>query len=406
MLLLLVVLGLITNASSMYAVEHLYPLGNKFKVSTDITIGSTLIENVILDTGSSTLWINEKLPGLGGLAGSTLTDDVFNGVYGDGTTAVGSVYINKISIGELRYDNFKFSIAKSSSSRLNGIIGLCSKITEGDSLLERLSNDNNLNKKLFTIYYNDNLQSKGEVIFGEVDEQLYNHDVPIKWIEKVDLNSYWSVIVNYNNEEIHGIIDTGSSFLIVPASHLQHVCNELGLTVTGIFCSEYLCETPSKETFNLNINNQNLTIDIRNNFGVPISNENNITCVPSIAGVGNEWIIGANVIRQYYTIWDFSDYSNRIGKVGFAKKINYNVIPELNITAPTPATDTGTGSVSTTAVTTGSVSTTAVTTAVTTGGARTTPTTSIVRTNMTMNNGNLIRPNFMFLGLIFFLAIL
>lgn len=304
---------------------------------TDISLG-TPEQNfkVILDTGSSNLWV----PGVkcGSLscflhpkydsgASSTFKPNGTEFAIQYGTGAV-SGYISKdtLKIGELEILGQDFGEATSEPgltfafAKFDGILGLGYDTIAVDGVVPPIYNaiDQGLLKKpLFSFYMGNNTQGDEDTItggvatFGGIDSDHY--DGEITWLP-IRRKAYWEVTFDgiglgdeYALLENHGIIaDTGTSLITLPSELAEMINTEIGAKKG--WSGQYSIDCDSRASLpdvtftlggvNFTLDAYDYTLDLQ---GSCISA---FTPMDMPAPIGPLAILGDSFLRKYYSIYD------------------------------------------------------------------------------------------------------
>ena len=285
--------------------------------------------NVIMDTGSSNLWV----PASCGLScilkhkydstkSSTYKADGrdFKIQYGSGPVA-GKLSQDVVSVGDITVPITFAEISDVSGlglgfalGKFDGILGLAwpqISVSGLTPVFTEIVNEKKLDS-VFAFTLHDN--SDGEITFGSYDEKK-----DLTWVGLSNL-TYWIFEVDslsYNGENlssVHQVIaDSGTSLIAGPSADISKFATSIG--ATPVMNGEYSIDCSKISTlkdFEVTINGKV--------FSIPSSkyiiNSNNV-CILGFIGldVPNHplWILGDVFMRTYYTVFD---YGNE--RVGFA----------------------------------------------------------------------------------------
>ena len=291
-----------------------------------------------------------------------------------GTTVSGPFVQDTVTINGLAYNNFIFGLVTAKTvptgvGMSTGIFGFApEENAHTTAALASFYYDNTLPVKQVSFYYPRDINSAGELYIGGSDTAFYS-GTPL-WID-ITFQNYWNVASGtvfassasgaVSSAGGSGIIDTGTSLLAGPAADIAAICSFLGLAaVTSssniVTCAPFCCATnpascPSGMVnianipmFYLNFDaTTKIPVSVQDTFYVPllIDKVTNapITCSVAVqsvpSGIAVKWIIGAAVLRQFYTIFDFTNYQPAstagsaagTGRVGFATKSHPASVP-------------------------------------------------------------------------------
>ncbi|CCK72252.1 proteinase A KNAG_0J01710 [Huiozyma naganishii CBS 8797] len=327
---------------------HEVPLSNYLNAQyyTDITLGTPPQQfKVILDTGSSNLWVPSSE--CGSLAcflhekydHSASSSYKANGTdfsiqYGSGSLE-GYISQDTLSIGDLTIPKQDFAEATSEPGlafafgKFDGILGLAYDTISVDKVVPPFYNaleQDLLDEAKFAFYLGDtnkDAEDGGEAIFGGVDKSKYTGDVT--WLP-VRRKAYWEVKLEglglgdeYAELESHGAaIDTGTSLITLPSGLAEIINSEIGAKKgwTGQYTLE--CNTRDQlPDLTFNFNGYNFTIGPYD-YTLEVSG----SCISAITPmdfpepVGPLAIVGDAFLRKYYSIYDLEHNA-----VGLAKAV-------------------------------------------------------------------------------------
>lgn len=304
---------------------------------TDISLG-TPEQNfkVILDTGSSNLWV----PGVqcGSLscflhpkydseASSTFKPNGTEFAIQYGTGSV-SGYISKdtLKIGELVIPGQDFGEATTEPgltfafAKFDGILGLGYDSIAVDGVVPPIYNaieQDLLKKPLFSFYMGNNTNGDEDTVtggvatFGGIDKDHYKGD--ITWLP-IRRKAYWEVTFDgiglgddYALLDNHGIIaDTGTSLITLPSELAEMINTQIGAKKG--WSGQYSIDCESRATLpdvtftlggvNFTLGPYDYTLDMQ---GSCISA---FTPMDMPAPVGPLAILGDSFLRKYYSIYD------------------------------------------------------------------------------------------------------
>ncbi|XBW35942.1 hypothetical protein QEN19_001514 [Hanseniaspora menglaensis] len=307
---------------------------------TDISLG-TPEQNfkVILDTGSSNLWVPSVKcgslscflhPKYSSDASSTFKPNGTEFAIQYGTGAVsGYISSDTLKIGELEISGQDFGEATSEPgltfafAKFDGILGLGYSTIAVDGVVPPIYNaiDQGLLKKpLFSFYMGNNTNGDedsvtgGVATFGGIDHDHYEGD--ITWLP-IRRKAYWEVNfdgIGLGNDyallQNHGIIaDTGTSLITLPSELAEMINAQIGAKKGWSGQYSVDCETRANlpdVTFtlsgvNFTLNAYEYTLDMQ---GSCISA---FTPMDMPAPIGPLAILGDSFLRKYYSIYDIGN---------------------------------------------------------------------------------------------------
>lgn len=320
---------------------HNLPLSNYMNAQyyADISIGTPPQDfKVILDTGSSNLWVPSSE--CGSLAcflhskydHSESSSYKENGTdfsirYGSGSLE-GYISQDTLTIGDLTIPKQDFAEATSEPGlafafgKFDGILGLAYDTISVDKVVPPFYNaiDKGLvDDAQFAFYLNDKDTDKsGEITFGGYDESKIKGN--ITWLP-IRRKAYWEVKFNgiglgeeFAELENHGAaIDTGTSLITLPSGLAEIINSEIGAKKG--WSGQYSLDCDSRANLpdmTFNFNGYNFTINPYE-YTLEVSG----SCISAITPmdfpepVGPMAIIGDAFLRKYYSIYDVEN--NAVG---------------------------------------------------------------------------------------------
>ncbi|MCJ1449105.1 MAG: Vacuolar protease A [Stictis urceolatum] len=294
---------------------------------------------VVLDTGSSNLWVPSSECGsiacylhqkFDSSASSTFKKNgsSFEIQYGSGSLS-GFVSEDTVTIGDLTVKNQLFAEATSEPGlafafgRFDGIMGLgydtiaVNKITPP---VYNMIDKDLLDDKVFAFYLGDT-DSESEVVFGGVDKDHYTGKmtkIPLRrkayW--EVDLDAIVLGEESADFENTGAILDTGTSLIVLPTTMAELINKEIGAKKG--FGGQYSLECNKRDslpdlTFTLTGTNFTITP-----YDYVI--EAGGSCISAFSGMdipppaGPLVILGDAFLRKWYSVYDLGTDS-----VGLAK---------------------------------------------------------------------------------------
>ncbi|EYE94660.1 aspartic endopeptidase Pep2 [Aspergillus ruber CBS 135680] len=297
---------------------------------------------VVLDTGSSNLWVPSSECGsiacylhnkYDSSASSTSKKNgsEFSIQYGSGSLS-GFVSEDTVKIGDLKIDNQLFAEATSEPGlafafgRFDGILGLGYDTISVNKIVPpfySLVNQKKVDEAVFAFYLGDANKDgdTSEVTFGGVDEDHYTGE-----LTKIPLRrqAYWEVDFNSialgdNVAELDNtgvILDTGTSLIALPSTLAELLNKEIGATKNFMGQYNVDCEKRSSlPDLTLQLGGHNFTITPYD-YTLEVQG----SCMSSFMGmdfpepVGPLAILGDSFLRKWYSVYDLAN-----GEVGLAK---------------------------------------------------------------------------------------
>ncbi|KDQ64540.1 hypothetical protein JAAARDRAFT_28184 [Jaapia argillacea MUCL 33604] len=322
---------------------HGVPLTNFMNAQyyTEIELGTPpQTFKVILDTGSSNLWVpSTKCTSIAcflhtkydSTASSTYKANgtEFSIQYGSGSME-GFVSQDTLSIGDLTLKGQDFAEAVKEPGlafafgKFDGILGLAYDTISVNHITPpfySMINQKLLDAPVFSFRIGTSEADGGEAIFGGIDETAYSGSIDYVPVRR---KAYWEVElegVSFGDDELEldmtgAAIDTGTSLIALPTDIAEMLNTQIGAKKSWNGQYQVDCaKVPSLP-------------DLTFYFGgkpYPLSGSDYIlevqgTCISAFQGLdinlpgGSLWIIGDVFLRRYYTVYDLGRNA-----VGFAK---------------------------------------------------------------------------------------
>mgnify|MGYP002715323967 CR=1 FL=1 len=286
--------------------------------------------SVILDTGSSNLWIpSESCTSIACFLhrryDNTLSTTYkkngsdFKIQYGSGSMK-GFVSNDVVRIGDLEIKGQEFAEATSEPGlafafgRFDGILGLGYDTISVNRIVPpfyQMVRQGLLDRAVFAFYLGDSPSNGGEATFGGVNPEHYEGRITYAPVRR---RGYWEVSldkVGFADEELElqntgAAIDTGTSLIAMPTDVAEILNKEIGAERTWmgqyvLDCDKVAQLPPLTFYFDNKPYTLNGTDYVLNLQGTCVSAFMGIDIAPP---VGPLWIIGDAFLRRYYTVYD------------------------------------------------------------------------------------------------------
>nr|ADK47877.1 cathepsin D [Triatoma infestans] len=307
----------------------------------NITLGTPPQEfTVIFDTGSSNLWIPSAVCSSVACRvhntydhdrSSTYQPDgrILRLTYGTGSIA-GIMSSDVLQIGDLQVKNQLFGEALQVSdspfarAKPDGILGLAFPSIAQDHAVPPFFNmikQELLDKPVFSVYLNRNPDEEvgGEIIFGGVDEELYNKEsmttVPLTstsyWMFQMDgISTSAEDGTSWCQNGCPGIADTGTSFIVGPSSDVDEIMELVGAEVyqgIGFVSCDDLDKLPD---ITFHINGKGYTIKAED-YILKVTQAGETACIVGFTTLPSApqpfWILGDVFLGKVYTVFNVED---------------------------------------------------------------------------------------------------
>nr|AAD33218.2 secreted aspartic protease 4 [Candida tropicalis] len=323
--------------------------------AAEITIGSNnQKQTVIIDTGSSDLWVVDKNATCVRRFEQQVQDfckangtydpitsssakklgTVFDISYGDKTNSSGNWYKDTIKIGGITITNQQFANVKSTSVA-QGVMGIGFKTNEAsnvtyDNVPITLKKQGIISKSAYSLYLNSSDSTTGEIIFGGVDNAKYTGkliDLPVTSNRelRIYLNSLTIGVTNIS-ASMDVLLDSGTTFSYLQQDVLQHVVDKFNGQLIHDALGNPLhlvdCDLPGNIDFEFS-NSSKISVP-SSEFAVKlytINGELYPKCQLSIL-TSSANILGNNFLRSAYIVYDLEDKKISLAQVKYTSKSN------------------------------------------------------------------------------------
>jgi saccharopepsin len=296
---------------------------------------------VILDTGSSNLWVpSQKCSSIAcflhtkydSSASSTYKANgtEFKIQYGSGAME-GFVSQDTLTIGDITIKKQEFAEATSEPGlafafgKFDGILGMAYDTISVEGVVPpfyQMIDQGLIDEPVFAFYLGNSEAEGGEAVFGGVDPDHYTGKITYAPVRR---RGYWETELNkitLGEDEMEldntgAAIDTGTSLIALPTDISEIINKEIGATKGwqgsySVDCSKI----PSMPDLTFTIDNKDYTLTAKDY----ILQTSESSCLSAFTGLdipppmGPIWIVGDVFLRKYYTIYDLGKNA-----VGFAK---------------------------------------------------------------------------------------
>merc|ERR1712072_705412 len=298
-----------------------------------ITIGTPPQKfNVIFDTGSSNLWIpsgsnwqplnfhNKYHSG----KSSTYTKNgtKFSIQYGSGSLS-GFVSQDTVNVGGVDCPNTLFAEATSEPGlafkigKFDGIMGMAFESIAVDGMTPAWYSAVG-DAKLFGVYLGGTTGLGGEMTLGGTDSSHYTGDISYFPVSRA---KYWQISVDTfsvgNLSKVEGILDTGTSLLVVPPAVMTSFGQQVGATsIAGgkewtLDCSKI----STLPTLDITIGGKPFPLEGKD-YVLQVTSMGQTECLLGMTGMdlsreGLSLILGDVFLRKYYAVFDLGN--TRVG---------------------------------------------------------------------------------------------
>ncbi|TCD69682.1 Vacuolar protease A [Steccherinum ochraceum] len=322
---------------------HTVPLSNFMNAQyfAEITLGTPpQTFKVVLDTGSSNLWIpSVQCTSIACFLHSKYDNTKSSTYKSNGTTfeiqygtgsMEGFVSQDHMTIGDITVKNQLFAEATKEPGltfafgKFDGILGLAYDTIAVNHIpppFFEMVNQKLLDSAVFSFRLGSSEEDGGEAIFGGVDKSAYTGDITYVPLRQ---KAYWEVELEkvklgddvLELENTGAAIDTGTSLIALPTDVAEMINTQIGATKgwNGQYTVD--CSTvPNLPDLTFFFGGKPFPLK-----GTDYVLEVQGTCISAFQGMdinlpwGSLWIIGDAFLRRYYTIYDLERHA-----VGFAE---------------------------------------------------------------------------------------
>lgn len=305
--------------------------GTDYSYISTIQVGASgKAMQMLIDTGAANTWMMgsdcSSEPCLAhntfGPKDSTslrVTDTEFNLTYGSGTVS-GLIFNDAVKIADffvsLSFGSASVVSNEFSSYPMDGILGLgrsTSSSVKAPTFMEAIDNENVLQKNLLGVHLqrNSDGSTDGELNFGSPDTNRYTGNV--SYTSTAKDSNLWEIpiddaVVDGVKCRFSGktaIIDTGTSFLLLPPGDAQRIHK----LIRGSQQEGETFKLPCSASLPVQIIISKITYNIppKDYLGKPVSGGN--MCESNIIGKDtfgpDRWLVGDVFLKNVYTIFDF-----------------------------------------------------------------------------------------------------
>jgi predicted aspartyl protease len=214
-----------------------------------VTVGTQSF-NLIVDTGSSNLWVGADKKFTAGSDGSS-TGKKVSVSYGSGSFS-GTEYTDKVTFGGLTVDKQSLGVASTSTgfSGVDGIIGfgpvdLTEDTVSGEStvptFMDNLKSTGAISTEVLGVSFaplsgSSTSSKNGELTLGGTDSSKYSGSITyVDQATSGDFAPYWGIAVSeieYSSTSVgsslHAIVDTGTTLIYIPTSSYNKFLSAAG----------------------------------------------------------------------------------------------------------------------------------------------------------------------------------
>lgn len=298
--------------------------------------------NVLLDTGSSDLWVyasndtNDCANGNCDFTGTfdadksstyTYLNDGFNIQYVSGSST-GNWGTDTLSIAGVQLTDFQFASAASAGGG-QGILGVSLKGSEStkdkyDNFPLKLKGEGFIDRSVFSLYLDSLSATTGNLLLGGVDKAKYEGDLAVLSLTSEDAFevAYSGISVNGKSYGSSGtaVLDSGTSYTYVPDETFQALSQDLNFQGTDQSSGLPIIDCNSNSPVTFHFAGKDIVVP-SNQMVIPLStllgDDSETQCVFGIQSSDTTQgynLFGDSFLRAAYVVYDVDEL-----KVGIAQ---------------------------------------------------------------------------------------
>lgn len=301
----------------------------------NIYLGSNQqVSNVMIDTGSSDLWITSQTYDPSTSSSSQDTGEQFSIGYADGTTENGEFYLDTLSFDPSNsptVNNFQFALVPSNGQNQGGVLGIGDRNTEStqqeyDNLPWALADDGITPKASYSLYLGPQ-NGQGTLIFGGIDTDKYEGQLQRY---PIDTASGPGLYVNVNSISVNGqtfssnqpyLLDSGTSLGFVQKDvqdYLDKIFNPTMVQEGAITYRQVSCDQPTDKFITFDFGQNTIVLS----YADAITNDGSGQCLLGFTEYNNYNILGDVFLRKAYVYYDLTDKTISLAQAQYSTSSN------------------------------------------------------------------------------------
>lgn len=280
----------------------------------------------------------------------------FNVTYADGSYARGVYGHDTVEIeGGVTIPDVSFAIVNKSSSEI-GVLGIglpgleSTNINNGgkrymyENLPMKMKSEGIINKTIYSLYLDQSNAKSGTILFGAVDHAKYlgtletlplvridsKYNYPLKFdviVEKIDVNNDGDKVSALTSKET-AVLDSGSTLSYLRSSQIEEIAQALGAKyISGLGAYRIDCDyLKSDATLDISFGSKIIKVPVSELIMKTYSGKQ---CHLGIFRVALDFpyiILGDNVLRSAYVVYDVENYKVHIGQVYYTNDEDIEVV--------------------------------------------------------------------------------
>lgn len=289
---------------------------------------------VMIDTGSSDLWVTSQTYSASSSSSSQDTGNPFNIEYLDGTSENGEWYLDTLSFdpgNPPTINKFQFAVIQGNDQGGQGVLGIGDKNTESsntpyDNLPWALAKNGITPKASYSLFLGPD-GGQGSLIFGGIDTDKY-----LGTLQKypIDTASGPGLYVNVASISVDGksfssnqpyVLDSGTSLGFVQQDvqdYLDQIFKPTLVKQGDITYRQVSCDQPTDKYISFNFGQNTVSLS----YADAIENDGSGQCLLGFTSYNNNNILGDVFLRKAYVYYDLTDQSISIAQALYSDSSN------------------------------------------------------------------------------------
>lgn len=301
----------------------------------NILLGSNdQVSNVMIDTGSSDLWVTSQSYNPNSSSTSEDTGNPFSIQYADGTSENGELYLDTLSFDPSdapTVNNFQFALIQSNDNLNGGVLGIGDRNTEAtsqeyDNLPWALADNGITPKASYSLFLGPD-NGQGSLIFGGIDTDKYQGQLQ-KY--NIDTSGGPGLFVNVENISVNGksfssnspyLLDSGTSLGFIQddvQKYLDSIFKPTMVQEGDITYRQVSCNQPTDKYIEFNFGQNTISLS----YADAITNDGNGQCLLGFTSYNNYNILGDVFLRKAYVYYDLTDKTISLAQAQYSTSSN------------------------------------------------------------------------------------
>lgn len=298
----------------------------------NVYLGSnSQVSNVMIDTGSSDLWVVTQNYDPSSSSSSKDSGEPFSIQYADGTSENGELYLDTLSFasGSPTVQDFQFALIQGSDE--TGVLGIGDRDTEAtdteyNNLPWALANAGITPKASYSLFLGPD-NGQGSLIFGGIDTEKY-----LGLLQKypIDTAGGPGLYVNTASISVNGktfssnkpyLLDSGTSLGFVEQEvqdYLDSIFKPKLIKQGDITYRQVSCNQPTNKFIEFNFGQNTISLS----YADAVTNDGNGECLLGFTSYNNYNILGDVFLRKAYVYYDLTDKTISLAQAKYSSASN------------------------------------------------------------------------------------